>query len=164
MEIPRFRWRSRDELIQELDARVKIKDIKEIYDLKDALAVKWWEPLVKLLVFVSAVGFILTFAYFLQTGTELVASASERAREPGVSIESARVIFWIIIGWFFVLIVAGLGSLELLLLKFQAMRRLHEIQLRIIEHLQGEMEQLLVAKRQEPGAGRQGNESIGKSE
>jgi hypothetical protein len=151
MEIPRLRWSSREELLQELDARVRIKDIKAVYDLKDALQLRWWEPLLKMLVIVAGIGFAVTFIHLLDRGVDVLAALDERTQGPGLHPETAKLVFWFIAGCFSVMLIAGLVSLEILLARIAAMRRLHEIELKVIEHLQAEMEEM----RAREGAARQ---------
>ena len=76
MDIPRWKWRNREQLLQELDARVRIKDIKAVYDLKDAIEFKWYEPLLKLLLVAAALGFALTFILMMMRGLDLFTALS----------------------------------------------------------------------------------------
>jgi len=119
-------------LVKEVTATIKIKDIKEIYRLKDRLSVKWWEPAVIFLLFVSGFGFILTVTRIVHT------------KDP----EQFFTFFW-----FVLLLLTLIASTELLISKIKALRRLSEIQMRLITDLQKEVEQLKQArgKDQPPG-------------
>ena len=108
-------------LAKEVTATIKIKDIREIYRLKDRLSVKWWEPAVIFLLFVSGFGFILTVTRIVHT------------KDP----EQFFIFFW-----FVLLLLTLIASTELLISKIKALRRLSEIQMRLIADLQKEVEQL----------------------
>jgi hypothetical protein len=142
MDIPRWKWSSRDQLLQELDARVKIKDIQAVYDLKDALRYRWWEPLLKMAVLLAGICFAVTFIHLLNRGVDLIGALDAESETPGLSRDSVKLVFAFIAGSFSIMLVSGLLSLEILLARLAAMRRLHEIELNIIEHLQGEVESL----------------------
>lgn len=108
-------------LAKEVTATIKIKDIKEIYRLKDRLSVKWWEPAVIFLLFVSGFGFILTVTRIVHT------------KDP----EQFFIFFW-----FVLLLLTLIASTELLISKIKALRRLSEIQMRLIADLQKEVQQI----------------------
>jgi hypothetical protein len=152
MDIPRWRWRSREELIQELDARVRIKDIKFVYDLKDAIALRWWEPLLKMLVLVAGICFAVTFIHLLDRGVDVIGAVEGMSDRPGLSPQSVKIVFGFIAGSFSVMLVTGLVSLEILLSRLAAMRRLHEIELKVIEQLQAEIETLRHGQRRSRAA------------
>jgi hypothetical protein len=142
IDIPRWKWRNREALLQELDARVRIKDIRAVYDLKDAIAFKWWEPLLKMIVLLAGVGFAVTAVHFLDRSIDLYGALA--AESPGRALDSQalKMIFWFIAGSFALMLVAGMISLEVMLMRVSAMRRMQEIQLRVIENLQAEVEEL----------------------
>ncbi len=142
MDISRWRWRSREELIQELDARVRIKDIQFVYDLKDAIALRWWEPLLKMIVLVAGISFAVTFIHLLDRGVDVIGALEGLSEKPGLSPQSVKIVFAFIAGSFSVMLVTGLVSLEILLSRVSAMRRLHEVELKVIEQLQTEVETL----------------------
>jgi len=112
-------------LAKEVTATIKIKDIKEIYRLKDRLSVKWWEPAVIFLLFFSGFGFILTVTRIVHT------------KDP----EQFFIFFW-----FVLLLLTLIASTELLILKIKALRRLSEIQMRLIADLQKEVQQIKQAQ------------------
>lgn len=119
-------------LVKEVTATIKIKDIKEIYRLKDRLSVKWWEPAVILLLFISGFGFILTVTRIVHT------------KDP----EQFFVFFW-----FVLLLLTLIASTELLISKIKTLRRLSEIQMRLITDLQKEVQQIKQAQGKDQPAG-----------
>ncbi len=142
MDIPRLRWSTKKELLQELDARVRVKDIKLVYDLKEAIGLRWWEPLLKILVLVAGIGFAVTFVHLLDRAVTVLAAVDAQTSQPGIAPETARLIFWFIAGAFSLMLIAGLVSLEILMARIAAMRRLHQVQLKLIEHLQAEVDEM----------------------
>lgn len=114
--------RSSSGLIKEVDATNRIKDIREIYNLKDTISVKWWETLLVLILFVSGLGFIVSI------------SRLDYLFPPEKSIILKFILFW-----FMLLVLSLIVTIEFLLNKFRALRKLYEIQTRIIISLQDEM-------------------------
>ena len=112
-------------LVKEVTATIKIKDIKEIYRLKDRLSVKWWEPAVIFLLFIYGFGFILTVTRIVHT------------KDP----EQFFIFFW-----FVLLLLTLIASTELLISKLKTLRRLSEIQMRLITDLQKEVQQIKQAQ------------------
>lgn len=108
-------------LAKEVTATIKIKDIREVYRLKDRLSVKWWEPAVIFLLVVSGFGFIFTVTRIIQT------------KDP---------MQFFVFFWFVLLLLTLIATTELLMSKIKALRRLNEIQMRLITDLQKEVEQL----------------------
>lgn len=112
-------------LVKEVDATIKIKDIKEIYRLKDIVAIKWWETLLVLILFFSGTGFLFTV---LQT---------DYLFPPDKSI-----ILKFILVWFVILILTIIATIEFLLQKFRALRKLYELQTNLILSLQKEVDNI----------------------
>jgi hypothetical protein len=142
IDIPRWKWRSREALIQEIDARGRIKDIQLHYDLQEAIEVKWWEPLLKMLVLVAGIGFAVTFLHFLHRAVDLYGALAADSETPGPSPVTLKVILWMIAGSFALMLVGGLLSLEMLMVRLAAMRRLLQIQGRVLENVQAELDVL----------------------
>lgn len=111
-----------ERLETEVSAVIKIKDIEELYRLKDAVSVKWWETGLILLLFCSGFGFILTVSRIIP------------AENP--------FIYWFSLFWFAAIVISIIFSLEFLIHKFRALRRLNEIQTRILASMQKELKQL----------------------
>ena len=78
MNQPRYP-RNKDELIKEVDLRLRLTDIRKMYDTKYRLAPKWWEGVILLVLFASALG--------------LLASLVQYARSTGTMIDN-WLIFW----------------------------------------------------------------------
>jgi len=136
-DIPRWKWSKRDLLFQELDAQGKIRDIRVLDRLKDAIEPKWYEAPLKMLVVVAAIAFAATFLLFLDKGLELFASLQQGGEDPE-TLHQGRVIFWFIAGSFTVLVAGGMLIIELLVVRIYALRRLMEIQMRALEQVHRE--------------------------
>ena len=106
-------------LLTEVSARIKIKDIKRLYDLRDRVAVKWYESGLVALLFVAALAFLAIVLRLVPNPNPLV-----RNFVTGSSIA-------------LILIVTAI--LEFLLGKFRALRTLYEHQSRLIEELDKEI-------------------------
>jgi len=108
------------QLEAEVSAVVKIKDIEELYRLKEQVSVKWWETGLIVLLFIAGFGFILTVSKLIPMG------------EP--------VIYWFILFWVAAIILTLIGCVEFLIAKFRALRRLYEIHTRFLTMLQKDLE------------------------
>lgn len=114
MNQPRYP-RNKDELIKEVDLRLRLTDIRKMYDTKYRLAPKWWEGIILLVLFASALG--------------LLASLVQYARATGTMIDN-----WLIF-WFGLMVLTIVFSFEFLLIKIYALRRANEVVVRILEDL-----------------------------
>ena len=106
----------------EVSAVVKIKDIEELYRLRDKVSVKWWETGLIVLLFVSGFGFILTVSKLIPM--------------------SQPVVYWFIFFWVGAIILTMIGCIEFLIGKFRALRRLYEIHTRILQAMQKELSEI----------------------
>ena len=109
-------------LLTEVTARIKIKDIKRLYELRDRVAVKWYESGLVGLLFVAALSFLAIVLQLIPNPTPLI-----RNFVAGSSIA-------------LILIITAI--LEFLLHKFSAMRSLYEYQSRLLEELDKEVARL----------------------
>ena len=103
----------------EVSAVVKIKDIEELYRLKEQVSVKWWETGLILLLFASGFGFILTVSKLIPV--------------------SQPVLYWFSLFWVVAIILTLIGCIEFLIAKFRALRRLYEIHTGILSAMQKEL-------------------------
>jgi hypothetical protein len=110
------------ELEAEIDAIIKIKDIKELYRLKEYLAVKWWESGLIILLFASGLGFFLTVIRLIPV------------QEP--------FLYWFSLFWFAAILLTLIGCIEFLIGKIRVLRRLYEIQTRILTAMQKDIANL----------------------
>ncbi len=141
-DIPRWKWRNREALIQEIDARGRIREIQAHYDLQEALEAKWWEPLLKIGLLVAGIGFAVTFLHFLQRAVDLYGALAAESSAPGPSPETLRIVFWMIAGSFAAMLVTGLLCVEVLMARIAAMRRLNQLQAETLAHLSAEVQTL----------------------
>ena len=110
------------ELEAEIDAIIKIKDIEELYRLKEYLAVKWWESGLIILLFASGLGFFLTVIRLIPV------------REP--------FLYWFSLFWFAAILLTLIGCIEFLIGKIRVLRQLYEIQTRLLTSMQKDLEGL----------------------
>ena len=112
-------------LLREVSARIKIKDIKRLYALRDKVAVKWYESGLVGLLFVAALSFLAVVIHLLP---------SETPRD--ILIRN------FVIGSSVALVLIVAAVLEFLLGKFRAIRRLYEIQAQLLESLDKDLDEL----------------------
>ncbi len=114
--------RQKDQLLREVDLRMRLGDIRKVYETKSRLAPKWWESVILLVLFASALG--------------LLASLVQYARSTGSMIDN-----WIIF-WFGLMVLTVVFSFEFLLVKIYALRRANELVVRILEDVRGRQDEM----------------------
>lgn len=107
--------RDKDELLREVDVRIRLNDIRRLYESKERLNPKWWEAVVLLLLFASALG--------------LLASMIQYARVTDQPLDE-----WVIF-WFCIMILAVVLAFEFLVAKVFALRRVNALLMRVVEDL-----------------------------
>jgi hypothetical protein len=118
--------RDKDSLLREVDASIRIKDIRTLDRLRDTARVRWWESGLILLLFASGLGF-LTSVVFLMT------TQSDKAR---LWLEKSTLF------WFLPLVFSIILTLEIILTKIAAMRRLNEFSAALIADMRKEIDAL----------------------
>ena len=114
--------RDAQRLEAEVSAVIKVKDIKELYRLKQQVAVKWWETGLIFLLFVSGFGFILTVSKLIPV--------------------SQPYLYWFILFWIVAVVLTLIACIEFLINKFRALRRLYEIHTRLLQAMETEIAEL----------------------
>lgn len=102
-------------LLAEMDARIKVRDIREWEKLKHQVEVKWWESGLLALLFISGIGVLVTIANLVPDQNELLHD--------------------FILGWCIVFALTLIAAIEFLILKFRALRRMHQMTVRQIDDL-----------------------------
>ncbi|MFH0793126.1 MAG: hypothetical protein V2A74_03750 [bacterium] len=110
----------KDALLREVSATIRIRDLGELHKLRDQISVKWWESALILLLFVAATGFVAT------AGRILIAQES-------------KISLFVLI-WFCAMVVALVATLEFILLKLRALRRLQELDSRFLSEVSQRLE------------------------
>jgi len=105
--------RDPDKLLVEMDARIKVRDIREWERLKRQVEVKWWESGLLALLFVS--------------GSAMMVTIAKLAPEDHVMLRN------FVIVWCGLFILTLLGCIEFLIFKFRALRKMHESTTRMLE-------------------------------
>ncbi|MCX7765745.1 MAG: hypothetical protein N2246_03450 [Candidatus Sumerlaeia bacterium] len=115
--LPKPYPRDPESISREVQATLKIKDIQNYYRLKERLATKWWEFLVMTLLFVAGLGFIVTTLYLLPP-------------------KNLQIYFRFLMFWAVMLVLALIGTLEILITKIRTLHQLMNYQQRLITDLQ----------------------------
>lgn len=109
-------------LLREVNAAIRLRDIEEWHRLRDAVAFQWWESALLALLFISGVGILVTIAKLIP--------------------DQPRLLYYFILGWSVLWILTLIACVEFLILKFRALRRMHEITERHLRKLDEEFEEL----------------------
>ena len=56
--------RQKDQLLREVDLRLRLGDIRKVHETKSRLAPKWWEGIILLLLFASALGLLASLVQY----------------------------------------------------------------------------------------------------
>jgi len=103
-------------LLVEMDARIKVRDIREWDRLRRQVEVKWWESGLVALLFVSGVGIMFTIGKIIPSDNELL--------------------YGFILTWAGLFVLTLIACIEFLLMKFRALRRMQEVSTRHIEEME----------------------------
>lgn len=106
-----------DELLREVDAAIKVRDIGRLQKWRDTIELQWWESLLVVLLFIAGLGFIITIYKLLPADN--------------------RALFYFVFFWFFLFTLALVASVEMLIAKISALRGLIQWQEERIERLEG---------------------------
>ncbi|PKO15029.1 hypothetical protein CVU37_13570 [candidate division BRC1 bacterium HGW-BRC1-1] len=100
--------RKPDELLREVDAAIKVRDIGRLQKWRDTIEIQWWESFLVVMLFIAGLGFIITIYKLLP-------------------VEN-RVLFYFVFFWFFLFTLALVASVEMLIAKISALRGLTQWQ------------------------------------
>ena len=106
---------SKDQVVKEVEALIRLYDVRELQRLREQIEDRWWESGLRVLLFITGLGFIITVY-------ELI----PRQSAP---------LFWFVFGWVLLFILTLLGLIEYLIYKMRALCRLYALQLRLLDHL-----------------------------
>lgn len=114
--------RDKDELLREVDVRIRLRDIRRAHKLRERLAPKWWETGLIFLLFASALG--------------LLASLFQYA-----DVRDEPLNYWMLF-WFGLMILTSVLCFEFLLFKVYNLNRSNEVLLRMIQDVQRRQEKV----------------------
>jgi hypothetical protein len=104
------------QLLVEMDARLKVREIREADRLRRAVDTRWWEPGLLAVLFVSGIGVVFTVLQLVPAGNELL---------------YGFIVFWILLH-----VVTVILCLEFLSHKFRALRQMHARTTRVLDEHQ----------------------------
>lgn len=107
--------RDKDELLREVDARIRSRDVRRLDELRGRLAPKWWETSIVLVLFASALGLLASLVQY------------SHVREQPLDR--------FMVFWFCLMVLTTVLSLEFLLVKIYNLRRSNDMLLRRMEDL-----------------------------
>lgn len=114
----------KDSLLREINARIRIKDIKSFYQLREQVSIKWYESVLILLLFVSTLGFLTFVALLLLHSGSKANALLERA----------------VLIWCIPLVLTFVLTIEVILSKMNSLRKLHELASQLLEDIQKQLE------------------------
>jgi hypothetical protein len=126
MSHPRPFPRGKEALLREVGASIKIKNIQELHRLREAVETKWWESALVLSLFVATLLFLGAAALLLTGPADINRVWMER----------------VVLFCFIPLVFAIVLTLEVLLAKLRALRRLNELSVKVIEAMREELMEL----------------------
>jgi len=105
----------KDQVVREVDALIRLHDVTEFQRLRASVEARWWEGGLRILLFVSGLGFIVT-AYKLIP-------------------HHSSILFWFVFSWVVLFVLTLLGLIEYLIFRIRALLRLYEHQARLVDDL-----------------------------
>jgi len=116
--------RDKESLLREINARIRIKDIKSLYRLRDQVSVKWYESALILLLFVSTLGFLSFVLLLLLHDSGTAAVLLQRA----------------VLIWSIPLVLTFVLTLEVILAKLNSLRQLNELATHLLDEIQRQLD------------------------
>lgn len=121
--------RDPDELVREIDAAIKIRDIKRVLQWREQIELKWYEAGIVLLLFISGLGFVITIFKLIP--------------------HQNNALFWFVFFWFFLFTITLVAAVEFLLAKISALRELYQLNTLKLDRLEKKLSHLALAQPQD---------------
>ena len=121
--------RDPDELVREIDAAMRIRDIKRVLQWREQIELKWYEAGIVLLLFISGLGFVITIFKLIP--------------------QQNNALFWFVFFWFFLFTITLVAAVEFLLAKISALRELYQLNTLKLDRLEKKLSHLVVAQPQD---------------
>jgi len=122
-------------LLMEMDARIKVRDIRHWDKLKRQVEVKWWESGLIALLFVSGAGMAVTIFKIVPADNWLLRA--------------------FIVTWCVLFLATMIACIEFLVFKFRALRAMHERTAEMLEEQQATLRAIREYLEARENAGRQ---------
>jgi len=114
--------RNKEQLIKELDVRMKLGDIQRMHDLRERLSPQFWEPALVVIMFATAMGLLASLYQY----TELNDTPLNK---------------WMFF-WFGMMILMIVFYFQIILLRIYQFRRASQVFMKAIEDLRKRMDQI----------------------
>lgn len=114
--------RNKEQLIKELDVRMKLGDIQRMHDLRERLSPQFWEPALVVIMFATAMGLLASLYQY----TELNDTPLNK---------------WMFF-WFGMMILMIVFYFQIILLRIYHFRRASQVFMKAIEDLRKRMDQI----------------------
>jgi hypothetical protein len=139
--------RDKETLLREMDARMRLSDIKRLHALHHRMAPSWWEPVFVILLFAAALGLLASLHQYVAARDRLV----ERLTDP----QNAEIDKWILFSelqnrplnkwmlfWFGLTILMTIMCFQIILFRIYNFRRMSDVLMRSVEDARNRMDRL----------------------
>lgn len=114
--------RNKEQLIKELDVRMKLGDIQRMHDLRERLSPQFWEPALVVIMFATAMGLLASLYQYTE-------------------INNTPLNKWMFF-WFGMMILMIVFYFQIILLRIYQFRRASQVFMKAIEDLRKRMDQI----------------------
>lgn len=114
--------RNKDQLIKEMDVRMKLGDIKRMHDVRERLSPQWWEPALVVILFATALGLLASLYQYTQLHDTVLNK-------------------WMFF-WFGMMILMIVFYFQILLLRIYQFRRMSQVIMKGLEDVRERMDRI----------------------
>ncbi len=125
--------RDKDQLILELDAAMRLRDVNRIMQLKDRLAPRWWEGMAVVMLFISALGLLASLFQYVDLRDEPLNT-------------------WMLF-WFGLMILTSVFCFQFIIFKLYNLRRANDVLTRMVSDIHSRLEKIAEAAERIPEQG-----------
>lgn len=108
--------RDPETLIREMDAKNRIHDMKFLLRYREQLQGRWYDSGIVLVLFISGLGILITISKLLPS--------------------ESTMLYYFVFCWFALFVLSLIATLEILLSKIEALRKLYLLQSKTIEDME----------------------------
>lgn len=125
--------RDKDQLILELDAAMRLRDVNRIMQLKDRLAPRWWEGIAVMMLFISALGLLASLFQYVDLRDEPL---------------NAWMLFW-----FGLMILTSVFCFQFIIFKLYNLRRANDVLTGLVSDIHTRLGEIADAAEKNPKDG-----------
>lgn len=122
--------RDKEQLLLELDAAMRLRDVNRIMQLKDRLAPRWWEGIAVVMLFISALGLLASLFQYVDLRDEPLDT-------------------WMLF-WFGLMILTSVFCFQFIIFKLYNLRRANDILTRMVSDIHTRLEEIAAGLERPP--------------